>query len=205
MAPALFSVYKPMYMKNKRVLLLAGSIFLSVLASAQLKPGIKAGIHHGGLSGYGDGKRLSFHAGLFLAGSTTKKFRMLPELVWQQVLQDYRTDNNETTVVNTLSVSMVTLPLLFRYYPAKQFYLEAGPQFSVITGAKDQSAGGTKADVRRNLSNTQFAWQAGLGMDITRQFSCYLRYQAGFSDITLYDSGKDLVRLLQAGIAYRLK
>lgn len=206
LAPSLSLFPKPIDMKSHtRFLLLAGFILVTLSGSAQLRPGIKAGMNYGGLSGYDGGKKASIHAGLFLQCGKAQTFKIQPELVYQQVIQDYTTEVNEQIVNNTLSVGMVTLPLLFQYYPSKKIYIEAGPQLSVITGANNKGANGGKADVRRNLSNTQFGLNAGIGVELQQRLHLCIRYQAGFSDITLYDTGNDFVRVLQAGISFRFK
>lgn len=186
-------------------LLLAGIFFFSFTAPAQLRPGIRAGLNYGGMSGYEDGKKASFHAGVFLQCGKTQKLKIQPELVYQQIVQDYTAEVNEAVVNKTVTVGMATLPLMFQYFPSKKFYVEAGPQLSVVTGAKDKGGDGGKADVRRNLSNTQFAFNAGMGMELQKRINLYIRYQAGFTDITLYDAGNDFVRVLQAGVSYRFK
>lgn len=193
-------------MKNyTRFLLLAGFSLISLSGSAQMRPGFKAGLNYGGLSGYGDGKKASFHAGVFLQCGKAQKLKIQPELVYQQIAQGYSEEVNEVIVNKTVTVGMATVPLMIQYFPSKRFYIEGGPQLSVITGAKDRGGDGGKADVRRNLSNVQFAFNAGMGMELQKRINLYLRYQAGFTDITLYDAGNDFVRVLQAGVSYRFK
>ena len=192
-------------MKNYTKNLCAAILLMALQAGAQPKLGVKAGLNYGGLSGYESGKKPALHAGLFLQWKSTDKFFIQPELTWQRLVQGYMTDVNEETVESTLTVNMAALPVLIRYYPARIFFIEAGPQLAVITGAKDQGPAGGKADVRRNLSNTVFSFNAGAGLELGNKLSFYVRYSAGINDITRYDNDPDRTRFAQAGIAYRLK
>ena len=192
-------------MKNYTMILCALMMLFAFEAIAQPGMGVKAGLNYGGLSGYESGKKPALHAGLFLQWKSTDKLVFQPELTWQRLVQGYMTDVNEETVENSLVINMAALPVMIRYYPARTFYIEAGPQIAVITGAKDQGPAGAKADVHRNLSNTVFSFNAGAGMEFGKKLSFYLRYTAGINDLTRFDDNPDRARYAQAGIAYRLK
>ena len=192
-------------MKNfTYLLLLAGSISLATTASAQPRLAAKAGINYGGLSGYKDGKKTSLHAGIALQWAGKKKISFQPELLYQRIVQGYVTEVNEQAVENSLSISMVSIPLMVQYYPVKTFFLEAGPQWSVTAGARNEEAGGTKSDVRRNLANLQLGFCGGAGIELKRKLVFYIRYQAGMTDMTLYDADNDYIRSAQAGLLVRL-
>ena len=92
---------------------------------------------------------------------------------------------------------------MIQYYPLKSFFLEAGPQWSFTSASKDQEAGGKKNDVKRNLAEVQFGLNAGAGIELKQKLAFYIRYQAGFTDMTLYDADNDFSRFVQAGLLMR--
>jgi hypothetical protein len=185
-------------------MLLAVGISLATTASAQPRLAAKAGLNYGGLSGYNDGKKASLHAGIAKQWKGKKKISFQPELLFQRIVQGYLSDVNEQTVENTLSISIVSIPLVVQYYPVKSFFLEAGPQWSVTAGARNEEAGGAKSDVRRNLANLQLGFCGGAGIELKKKLVFYIRYQAGMTDMTLYDADNDYIRSTQAGLLIRL-
>jgi len=192
-------------MKNSTIyLLLAGFLLFSMTATAQPRAGLKAGVNYGGLSGYEGGKKTGFHAGVSMQWILSKKWKVQPELLFSTEAQGYTVEVDEAPVQRTLSMSYAHLPVLFQYFASSRFYIGAGPQLSFLAGAKDKDPGG-KADVKRNLSNTQFAFLAGAGYMIEKRLEIYLRYNLGLTDITLFDANTDCSRVAQAGISYRLK
>ncbi len=194
---------KPMYMKNFTLCLLAVCCLFTSSILAQPRLAAKAGLNYGGLSGYNDGKKASGHAGLGIQWGGKNKIRVQQELNFQRLVQGYTVVENEVVNENALSVSFFSIPLMIQYYPAKSFYLEAGPQWSFTSGAKNEEAGGQKNDVKRNLAEVQFGVNAGAGIELKQKLAFYIRYQAGFTDMTLYDADNDFIRLVQAGLLMR--
>lgn len=194
---------KPMYMKNFTLFLLAVCCLFATSVLAQPRLAAKAGLNYGGLSGYNDGKKASGHAGLAIQWGGKKQIRVQQELNFQRLVQGYTVVENEVVNENALTVSFFSIPLMVQYYPAKSFFLEAGPQWSFTSGAKDLEAGGKKNDVKRNLAEVQFGLNAGAGIELKQKLAFYIRYQAGFTDMTLYDADNDFIRFVQAGLLMR--
>lgn len=186
-------------------LLIAGAILISSPLKAQPKPGIKAGVNYGGLSGYEGGKKAAIHTGLFIEWQVNNKWKFRPELLYSSIGQKYMVEEIETQDTKAIQISYVSVPVVFQYYLARKIFIEAGPQLSFLASAKDKGGNGDKADVRRNLRNTQFGFNAGMGWLIRKKTEVYIRYSPGFDDITLYDTDTDCSRLIQAGVCFQLK
>lgn len=194
---------KPMYMKNFTLFLLAVCCLFSTAILAQPRLAARAGLNYGGLSGYSEGKKASGHAGLAVQWGGKKQIRIQQELNFQRIVQGYTTIENETVSENALSVSFFSVPLMVQYYPVKSFFLEAGPQWSFTSAAKNEEAGGPKNDVKRSLAEVQFGLNAGAGIELKQKLVFYIRYQAGFTDMTLYDADNDFTRIVQTGLLIR--
>ena len=192
-----------MYMKNFTLFLLAVCCLFSTSILAQPRLAAKAGLNYGGLSGYINGKKASGHAGLALQWGGTKPIRIQQELNFQRIVQGYSIAENEVVNENALAISFFSVPLMIQYYPLKSFFLEAGPQWSFTSGAKNEEASRPKSDVKRNLADVQFGLNAGAGVELHQQLVFYVRYQAGFTDMTLYDADNDYCRFVQAGMLVR--
>lgn len=192
-----------MYMKSFTFSLFILVCLLSTSLMAQPRLAARAGINYGGLSGYSNGKKATGHAGIALQWGSKKQIRVQPELSYQRIVQGYTVTENEVVSENAVSVSFFSLPLMIQYYPVKSFYLEAGPQWSFTSGAKNEEAGRPKSDVKRNLADVQFGLNAGAGVELHQQLVFYVRYQAGFTDMTLYDADNDYCRFVQAGMLVR--
>lgn len=193
-------------MKNfTNALIIAGLLLLSTIVSAQQHAGIKGGANYAGLSGYSGGKSVSVHAGLFAQWDINKNWLARPELLWSSGKQRYSVSDGETTSTQSLVTQFASLPVIIRYKASSKIFIDAGPQFSFLVSAKDVTAGGAKADVKRSLRSTDIALSAGAGFLITKKAELYLRYSHGLTDLTLYDNNKDATRLFQAGIAFSFK
>lgn len=192
-------------MKNFILLLLAGICFSPYCLNAQPVPGLKAGVNYGRLSGYSGDGRLSSHAGISMQWSVNEKWKVQPELLYSAEGQRYQAEENEGMTERTVAIHFASVPLMLQYFPSSGFFIETGPQFSFLVGANDGTKGGAKTDVRRNLRNSQFAFNAGAGVVTGKRITVYLRYSMGLTDLTLYDNDKDCSRVLQAGLAYRCK
>ena len=193
-------------MKNFTSVLIGSVLCLCTSAiSAQQHAGLKAGINYSGLSGYDGGKTVNPHAGFFTQWSLSGKWQLRPELLWSAGKQQYTVDENESIATQTLNMQFASVPVVFRYMFNSRCFAEAGPQLSVLVSAKDISTSGAKADVKRSLRSTDFSLVAGAGFSPAKRLEVYLRYNYGFTDLTLYDGNRDCNRGLQAGVAFSLK
>lgn len=119
--------------------------------------------------------------------------------------QKYETNEEGFGLEVKTKLSYVDIPVLFHYGSGKGFYFEIGPQFSFLTGAKDEdlafSFGGVNipletTDVKDSFNKTNVALVLGAGMDIPVSdfltVTAGLRFGYGFTDVTK-DYTNDLI------------
>jgi Outer membrane protein beta-barrel domain len=181
------------------------------------------------LSNYDREYRLGFHAGV-MANINIKAARGLalqPELLYSTkgYVVDHRTTNgNQTTKVEEISrMKYLDLPLMAQFQTGL-FYLEAGPQASVllnqetrgfrVTTETDASAGGPLTHTstssftykgREGYKFLDMGYGLGLGIKFPNNiFSCGLRYSHSLN--TIFNDGKTNGRtsLLQLSLSGKL-
>jgi len=146
---------------------------------------------------------MSMHAGGYLNFILKGSWQIRPELIYSCEGQRYNPDEDE----RVLKLGYVEMPLMLRYIigTKTQTWLETGPQAGVLVHAIDKGSAGDKANVKRSLSNTVFAWNAGFGIPVNRQLSIYARYSFGLTDITYYGMINAHNNVAQIGVALRLQ
>ncbi|WP_407404659.1 porin family protein [Chryseobacterium sp.] len=120
----------------------------------QEKENITFGIKAGGNSSYfstqqlsAKNQKLGFNAGVFVNIPLSQKFAIQPEVVYNQfgaksVLSSSEVTTGATTV-NTqtdfsTTMNYISVPLMLHMKPAKNFYIEAGPEFSYYLNGKNK-------------------------------------------------------------------
>jgi hypothetical protein len=125
--------------------------------------------------------------------SLTEKFSLQPELLFSQ--QGGRSEGNFT-----LDLNYITLPVMAKYYIAKGFSLEAGPQFSFLV--KDQlisETGDQTADI--DAENFDFSANLGLGYKLDNGIFFQTRYNLG---LTNFDKNPDVKNgVFQMSLGYQ--
>ncbi len=193
-------------MKKLKTFLVLLFIVTVTTAFAQPRAGIKGGVNISQLTGYVGGNLAGFHAGFFVNTSLSKSLSVHPELIYSGEGQKYIFFLEEEIPVDaTIGLGYVHLPVMFQFYPTKQFYIETGPQLGVLVTAASKVTEGEKLNVKRSFTNTQFAWNLGLGLNMKNNIGFYARYNYGLSDITLYNNEKDYSRVVNVGIKISFK
>ena len=183
--------------------LLALGLFCIVAGSLQAQkvtPGIKGGLNIADVSGINGDNRLSGHVGLFINSKLNRNWSVQPEILYSGQGQQFMVVNKEYT----LALSYIQVPIMFQYYPVKQFYVEFGPQIGFLLSAnvKDDN---DKIEVDDNYKKVDFALCFGAGFQVTSMLGFYARYNAGLSDITKNDNRDYFNRVGQIGVSVKLK
>ena len=115
----------------------------------------------------------------FVLGATaeiffTDKFSVQPELLFSQ--QGAKSEGNITVDLNYL-----TLPIMAKYYVAKGFSVEAGPQFSFLV--KDEAIFEDNTTVDTNAKNFDLMANLGLGYQLENGIFFQTRYNLGLLSI----------------------
>jgi hypothetical protein len=108
--------------------------------------------------------------------------------------------NNELT----LALSYLQIPVMFQFHPDKQLYLEFGPQLGFLLAAniKDDD---NKSEVDDLYNKVDAGLALGLGVQISRMFGLYARYNFGLVDITDDNNTDRYNRVGQIGMSIRFK
>jgi hypothetical protein len=193
---------------KKYVLALAFFCLLAYPSHAQkVTPGIKGGLNITDVTSFNGNNRLSGHIGLFLHSRINRNWSIQPEILYSGQGQRYLVDPSGTI---TLALNYIQIPLMFQYYPVKQFYLEFGPQLGFLLAANIKNDG-HKNEVDGWFNKVDAAIGLGAGIQVTKMLGFYARYNIGIADISNDDSrllnNRDHYynRVGQIGIAIKLK
>ena len=163
----------------KKIILSAIAIMTIGLANAQeTKFGLKAGLNLASFSGNSDfTTRPSFYIGGLVEIKVSEKFSVQPELVYSSQGTKFKSDSDYTTKLDYLNI-----PVMLKYFVAKGFSIEAGPQIGFVMSAQDTYKGVTE-DVKASVNTTDFSLGFGAGYDVTENINIGLRYNVGLTKI----------------------
>ncbi len=176
-------------------LILSAAILLSAFASAQsdvTKFGIKAGVQFTNFTGDGEWKgNTGFYVGGLADVPISGNFHIQPELL---VSKEGATGDTEFNDVD-FSITYLRIPLMFKYYVAEGFNLQAGPQIAFKIGTAEDG-------VDEALKSTDVGLGAGLGYELPIGLMFDLRYNLGLTSIN--ESEGDLKNSgVMLGLGYR--
>ncbi len=149
--------------------------------------GLKAGVNVANVSNLyetGTSSKAGFNAGAFVNIPVIDEFHIQPEILYNQKGLKYATGKED--------YGYLSIPIMFQYNIVERFYLEAGPEFSVLLSAKDKFNGKETAqyeyeagtyDVKDEYRTLDIGIGAGLGFDITKNIGINARYVAGLTDL----------------------
>ncbi|WP_207511391.1 porin family protein [Longitalea luteola] len=186
---------------KKYVLILGLLCTLAAGAGAQrVTPGIKGGLNIADISGFNGDNRLSGHFGLFINSRFNSRWAIQPELLYTGQGQQYRVGNDEFT----LALSYIQVPIMFQFYPVKDFYLEFGPHLGFLLSANVKDDG-DKTEVDEHYKKVDAGLSFGAGIRVTNMLGFYGRYNAGLADVTKNDNRDYFNRVGQLGVYILLK
>lgn len=181
----------------KKIILTAMAVFAFGFANAQeTKFGAKVGLNIASLTG--DVENVSslvgFQLGGFVEFKISDKFAIQPELLYSAQGGKESFTEEGVKVEGISKLGYIIIPIMAKYYVAKSFSLEAGPQIGFLTSAKGElKAEGEsfEVDIKDGLESVDFGLNLGAGYDFTEKFSAGLRYNFGLSNIANTDAGDD--------------
>lgn len=175
----------------KKLLLLAAVVLCS-LGHAQNKGaspskakdwrfGIKAGLNIANLTntdetGISVSSRTGVNTGIYLHHKFGGKWAFQPELLYTTQGNIQRGSSQGIDVKITYMLDYIAVPLMFKYYPAKNFNLEFGPQLAFIVSKKLKGEGNGQS-----LTYDLDDFFAANGLDIkTNTFDLALNFGLGY-------------------------
>jgi opacity protein-like surface antigen len=164
----------------KKIILTAVAVLAFGFANAQVKFGAKVALNVATLTGDVEdaSSLIGFQVGAFAEIKVSEKFAVQPELMYSAQGASFDYGDSQLGYLN--------IPVMAKYYVAKSFSLEAGPQIGFLLSAKDDGD-----DIKDDLSSTDFGFNFGAGYDFTENLSAGLRYNLGLTnliDIEGFDS-----------------
>ena len=217
----IFLLIKIVEIMKKNMFLMIILMFVFSFAEAQIvNVGIKAGPNNSKIIGT-DAYELvsessvpisgifSFHAGLFAVVKINDKFAIQPEVLYSEQGFVYKKNYtfNDETKEKKLDVKMdyINIPIMVKYYPFEQFFLDFGPQIGFLIDVEQESLSGTsvvKSDVKHEYEDTDTGFNFGLGYEGDK-FTIYGRYTLGLKDIHKTIDADNKNSVIQFGVGYK--
>ncbi|PWJ64221.1 Outer membrane protein beta-barrel domain-containing protein [Fibrobacter sp. UWB15] len=164
---------------------IAGALFATGLASAQVQMGGRAAVNFSTLWGDGASEKeipwsLGLTAGAAAKVAVNEKVNIVPELD-----VDWRRQKNDEYTWNTWAIE---LPVLARYNVMPQMYFEAGPRFALLLSSEleqdlDNYVETTNFSKIDALNLFEFGIDVGIGYSVTPVFDMSIRYGVGLTSI----------------------
>ena len=190
----------------KKVILSAIAVMAFGMANAQdVKFGLKGGLNVSNFSGDTEGidfkSRFGFNAGGFVEIKFSEKFALQPEVLYSTQgakVDNFNLDVDDVGTVNAdvaFNLAYINIPVMFKYFAAEKFSLEAGPQIGFLVSAETKTKvdgyGSSKVDIKDNFESIDFGLNLGAGYDFTENFSAGVRYNLGLANIAKTEEGDD--------------
>lgn len=151
------------------------------------------------LSGADAKGKIGFHAGLFMNAPIAEGFSIQPELLYNSKGVKFTYSGQDAN----WHLDYLSVPVMFQYNATPQFYLEAGPELSLLLSSKMKGQGST-VDLKDNTNGFDFGLGLGAGYYFTSNVGLTARYVAGFNDIVKDNDGDALKNsAFQLGLAYK--
>jgi hypothetical protein len=186
----------------KRIILTVIAVLAFGFANAQeVKFGAKAALNIATLAGDAENQSsyIGFQLGGFAEIKVSDKFFVQPELVYStQGSEEKGNQNINGTDYDAKIIykfAYINIPVMAKYYVAKSFSLEAGPQFGFLTRAKAElkvAGQSVEVDFKDYVKSVDFGINLGAGYDFTDKFSAGVRYNFGLTDIDKEDDSSEV-------------
>ena len=173
-------------------------IFSTLIANAQKEHvGIKAGVNFANLTA-NEGStgptlrtRTSFYVGVLFEIPLSEKLFLQPELLYSGQgasfsANVYRNGQPEILTKNKFYLHYINIPVMLKYDIDKFTFIEIGPQLNFLGSAElEVTANGESgiATASKLFNKTDFGFNIGVGIAISKAFSVDVRYSQGLTNI----------------------
>ncbi|ROH99730.1 porin family protein [Chryseobacterium daecheongense] len=134
-------------------------------------------------------QKLGFHAGVLVNIPLSQKFSLQPEVLYNELGARSVISSSEVTTGSTTvkkqdeykaSLNYISVPLMLQMKPAKNFYIEAGPEFSYFLNGKNKGES-TIATTTGGVTTTQTeSYSEDIDKDAIKKFNIGLGLGLGY-------------------------
>ena len=164
------------YIQKILGLILIATLLSTSQIQAQSTFGLKGGVNYPSwkisLNGLdvNTSKSTKYVVGSFLNYELNESVSIQPEILYQVM----------GTMADSIDLSYISIPLLFKFALTDILYVEAGPQFGLLLGASSKSDTAVK---KTNFKTTDIQFVFGGGIKLTEKIHAGFRYGYGLSNI----------------------
>lgn len=191
---------------KKNILTTIAVFAFGFLNAQEARFGVKAGLNLSTLSGnYVEQSQIQpgLVFGGFAAVKLSDRFIFQPELLFSFQGSAYRNyydfGNIKSYQQDNLNLSYLLLPVMAKYYVAKKFSLEVGPQFGFLLAARTNFFSYTNngyvdsnsKNVTDEFKTFDFGINVGGGYDFTDKWGIDLRYNFGLNNASQNTDGSN--------------
>lgn len=195
-------------LKKMRTIILTITILVAsfsvINAQKKATAGIKGGYNLSSVSfdGTSETEKLhGFHIGFYGESYLTNFLSIQPEILYSQ--QGYKIIDNGSTY--TQELDYINIPLMFKLYPVKSLFFEAGPQIGFSISHKETfDTGFVLYNTSEEFEPRNFDWglNFGAGFKSDSGVSLGVRHHLGQSDIYDRDKPKNRVWHIYVGFEF---
>ena len=132
---------------------------------------------------------VSYNIGIGYEIPLTEKFYIQPELNFYRLTADAGKKENwqnqpQITIGDELKLSVIAIPLIFKYKFYENFEIELGPQLDYISNvSRSRNDGVDKEKPERRVKDFGYGITGGLSYNITKKIGANIRYHYGLSEM----------------------
>ena len=182
-------------------LLFAVALTVTSLSFAQ-QLGIKGGFNYASLANLEDSSaKIGYNAGVFVHLPLAGKVSIQPELLY--TTKGANEDGNSNASIN---MEYLSLPVMLQYNVTPQFYVEAGPEFSLLL-TSEMKEGGMNFNIKEHTENIDYGVAVGAGYYFFSKLGITARYVFGLADNfknnPSFNDETITSQVFQLGLAYK--
>ncbi|MFC5045660.1 porin family protein [Aquimarina hainanensis] len=169
------------------------------------RAGFKTGVNYSNLTGdiSNPEGRVRMHLGAVIEFPIVNRFFAQLELFYsaQGAIVDI------ATVENKISLNYLSLPIISKYYVTENISLETGPQFSLLSTAKNSATEDADNDFFDQVNSFDFSWGIGASYRLESGLFFQGRYVLGLTNINKESvtPSNDKNSVIQLSVGYLFK
>jgi hypothetical protein len=141
------------------------------------------------VTNFNTNSKTSFHVGVYANLPLSSMFRLQPEIMYlgagSKVQGTPLSGNQGGTATYEADFDYIAVPLKLQLATKKGFFVEAGPQFSFLTTARQDNNTGNDPDIKDEgiIKKTDFALLGGIGFTSRIGLGVHATYLHGLSNV----------------------